>query len=89
MAFGVNATGLGVGTISKFVTACLGFRACLAAAAKAHRHTASRCRYTRSALPTVSQEHPQEPVRVPGAEVVDHRRRLPPGNRPGRRWRPP
>jgi hypothetical protein len=39
-AFGMNATGLGVGTISKFVTARLGFRACRAAAAKAPLHTA-------------------------------------------------
>ena len=39
-AFGVNATGLGVGTISKFVTARLGFRARRAAAAKTPLHTA-------------------------------------------------
>ena len=33
----------GVGTISKFVTARLGFRACRAAAAKAALHTVQRC----------------------------------------------
>jgi hypothetical protein len=51
-AFGVNATGLGAGTISKFVTARLGFRACLAAAAaSSYRHTAPRARAARTAVP--------------------------------------
>ena len=90
-AFGVNATGLGVGTTSKFVTACLGFRACRPAAAKAPEplHMASRaapCR--RIALPA-PHEHVPEPARVPAAEAVVPGRRVRPGNRPGRRWRPP
>jgi len=84
-----TATGrLGLGAWVVVVTACLGLRARRPAAAKAPErlHTASRA--SPSIAPS-SQEHRHALIRVPAVEVMDHRRRPPPGNRPGRQWRPP